>query len=467
MKKRVEFILNNSDISLEINPNISLLHLMRNDLGIKSAKIGCGEGECGSCTVIIGSFNDGNIEYKNVASCILPVGSISGKHIVTVEGLNQLELSPVQKALIDEGAIQCGFCIPGFVVSLTSFFLNGKEKTVENIIDSIDGNICRCTGYFPIKRAAENLFKKFSGSCGSLEELVKERIIPPYFLTIPSRIKDIKQSDIVNSPDAESGIVAGGTDLYVGNAGFSSLKNFLDLDEPESKINEDGDFILIDSKSSTEEIRDSSLIQKYIPGLKDYFTLISSEIIRNRATLGGNIANASPIGDLSIFFLAFDSYLLIESPAGERKIELKDFFIDYKKTDLRKNEVIKTLMFKKPGSSEFFNFEKVSRRKHLDIASCNSAIKLKIDDGSIVLCSLSAGGVAPVPLSLNKSAEKIIGKSVNTDTVSILLNEVDKNISPISDIRGSDIYKRELLKRLIISHFAVLFPEEFDPERLL
>lgn len=461
---KINFILNNEELNIDLDPLFPVLRFLREEKGLSSVKTGCGEGECGACTVILGSLDNGKLNYKNVASCLLPVGELNGKHLVTLEGVNGPELSPVQKAFVDEGAIQCGFCTPGFIMSITGFLLSSKALTKENIINSIDGNICRCTGYYSIRRATEKILSDVISGIDKknrISSLANLSVIPEYFSSIQQRLNILKNnivnSSIIKKSPEDTLYIAGGTDLLVSGPEKSGpdVRFISDL-KNSSEITEDSNFIYIGAGSTVEDIIDSETLNKHIPGISDFMYLISSQIIRNTATLGGNIVNASPIGDLSVFFMALDPVLDIRSGDGVREVFLKDFFKDYKVMDLEPGEMILKMKIPVYPGKRFFNFEKVSRRKYLDIASCNSASCFYLDGNVIKKCELSAGGVAPVPLYMEKSSTWLTGKEVSEETMNRVIEVAMDEVSPISDVRGSSDYKRELLRRLIKAHFVKL-----------
>ncbi len=461
---KINFILNDEELTVDLDPLFPTLRFLREEKGLSSVKTGCGEGECGACTVILGSLDNGKLKYRNVASCLLPAGELDGKHLVTLEGINMTELSPVQKAFVDEGAIQCGFCTPGFIMSITGFLLSSKDLTKENILNAIDGNICRCTGYYSIKRATEKILLAAESGFDKedrINSLAELSIIPEYFGSVKRRLNKIKnnseKSSIITDPREAPVFLAGGTDLLVSGPGRPGPEVRLISDiENISEIFEDNNFIHVGAGSTVEDIIDSEILNEYVPGISDFMYLISSQIIRNTATLGGNIANASPIGDLSVLFLVLDAVLDIKSENGVREVLLRDFFKDYKVMDLEAGELILKMRVPKYSENRFFNFEKVSRRKYLDIASCNSASSFCLDGDVIKRCDLSAGGVAAVPLFLKESSSYLTGRKIGEETMNSVIEVAMDEISPISDVRGSSDYKRELLRRLIKAHFVKL-----------
>jgi len=217
----IRFILNNEVIHTDANAGITLLDFIREYQQLKGTKIGCREGDCGACTVLVGEFNGDKVSYQSNTSCISPLGNANGKHIVTVEGINlPSTLNVVQQAMTDNYATQCGFCTPGFVVSMTGYALDKRDGALSTCNDGISGNICRCTGYKSIEKAGLLIEKKLKEQEGnnSIAWLIKEGFIPDYFETIPQRLKELE----IQSVAGEGVVVANGTDLYVRNADLLS-----------------------------------------------------------------------------------------------------------------------------------------------------------------------------------------------------------------------------------------------------
>ena len=465
----IKFILNNKLVCSEKPGGTSLLDFIRYEMDLPGTKVGCREGDCGACTVLEGSVENGKTIYKSINSCLSPLVNANGKHIVTIEGINMENLSPVQKAFRDNSATQCGFCTPGFVMSLTAYMFSGEQPNKERAIASLSGNLCRCTGYKSIEKAAHEISGLLAGKDTSdpVTWLISKKYIPEYFSGISEKLMSLKIEPEVS--EKNSVFIAGGTDLMVGKADELAEVNVRTLigRKSLSGIKVKHRKCIIGATSTMSEIAQSNIIKEIIPELDSYFKLISSEPIRNMATIGGNIVNASPIGDLTIIFLALNSEIVIEGSKGEKSISLKDFFLGYKKLKIKKGEVVKSINFTLPSKPLLFNFEKVSKRRHLDIASVNSAIWLKMEDNKIDECSLSAGGVSPIPLLLTKTSEFLIGKAISAKTV-IEANEImQKEISPISDIRGSKEYKRLLLRQLFFGHFIKLFPWKVNLSEIL
>lgn len=452
----IQFILNNKTIITEQPASSILLDFIRYEQHLKGTKSGCREGDCGACTVLVGTLTNGTVNYKSMASCLTPLGNVAGKHVVTVEGLNtEKNLTPIQHALDEFAGTQCGFCTPGFVVSLTGHALSNDFGKYDEAVNSVAGNICRCTGYKSIERAVNDISKGLKATdSNSLDWLIKHKYLPEYFSDTANRLANI---DMNKLPKGEK-IIGGGTDLYVQKADEMSDSNasFVLSYDKLKEISEKNEIITVGAAVTTNEIMHSEIFNKYFPKIKTWFKLISSEQIRNAGTIAGNFVNASPIGDLSVFFLALNAELIIKNTKDtERNIDLKYFFKDYKKIDLQEDEIIKELRFKIPDKNFNVNFEKVSKRTYLDIASVNTAVSYKLANDVIEDIHISAGGIAPVPKYFEKTREFLKGKYLNKTNLQqasdILLSEV----SPISDIRGSKEYKTLLLKQLFFTHFEV------------
>jgi xanthine dehydrogenase small subunit len=377
--------------------------------------------------------------------------------------------------MVDESGTQCGFCTVGFVMSLTGFCVDGTAKTPEMAVSEIDGNICRCTGYKSIERAAEQV-------CRQLTENGKQSV-PEYFSEIPKRLSELNGS----APQAETRavaslpFVAGGTDVYVQKPDVltETDSRHLFYDDDLRSIRDLGDTIEIGASVTVTDLLESPVMQSIFPDLYKHLKLVSSTPIRNMATLAGNFVNASPIGDMTVWFLALNSDIVLSSG---REMLLRKLFLDYKKLDKSDDEFITAVKFKKPGSNFAFNFEKVCKRTYLDIATVNTAASFKIEslpgkswvppalreelthphkprpvDYFIIDAHVAAGGVAPVPLYLKETSSFLVGRHANAETIEIANEIMQAEISPISDVRGSEEYKRLLLKQLFTAHFVELF----------
>ncbi|MEP6944554.1 MAG: FAD binding domain-containing protein [Acidobacteriota bacterium] len=501
----INFILNEQDISTDLPSGTTVLDLVRYQQNLKGTKIGCREGDCGACTTMVGELIDGEVRYRTMTSCLMPIANAAGKHIVTVEGINPSDggLTPVQQAMVDSSGTQCGFCTVGFVMSLTGFCVDGTAKTPDMAVSAIDGNICRCTGYKSIERAACSISEQLAISgqpetytpAAILSSAIEKKMVPAYFGNIKTRLQTIKgQTEAFDSAVSGAVFVGGGTDLYVQRhdaMAEAAAANLFDNGELRG-VRDSGTHVEIGGSATVTDLLESPLMNAIFPDLYKHLKLVSSTPIRNMATLAGNFINASPIGDMTVWFLALDAKITLgtqaPSPApsqsdgnNARTIPLRDLYLGYKQLAKSPDEYISSIRFRKPAGDFRFNFEKVCKRTYLDIATVNTAISLTvkstpgegwvppalsepgaISTGPMVMhkiesAHVAAGGVGPIPLYLLKTSEFLVGKTVSEDTISQANEIMHSEISPISDVRGTESYKRLLLKQLFQAHFVEIF----------
>ncbi|HQZ51616.1 MAG TPA: FAD binding domain-containing protein, partial [Chitinophagaceae bacterium] len=337
----------------------------------------------------------------------------------------------------------------------------------ENAIAAVDGNICRCTGYKSIERAANKIaaIVKEKKEADAISFVTKHKILPEYFSEIKERLMSLKNvaAPIHHSP-LTTHLIAGGTDLYVQKQEemvYADSRYVFDHPELNS-INREGNKCILGSSVTVSDLMASPIINEAFPLFQQYAKLISSTPIRNMATIAGNFINASPIGDFTIFFLALDAQLILSDGKIKRELPLRKLYKGYKDLDKRKEEHIEQIWFELPDKNSYFNFEKVSKRTHLDIASVNTAIHLRMNGEAIKEASLSAGGVGPVPMFLKKTSGFLIGKKVNDKIIEEIIRIMQSEISPISDARGTAAYKTLLLGQLIKSHFINISKESHE-----
>lgn len=473
----IKFVCNNKDIILETAPGVPALDIIRDSIGFSGCREGCREGECGACTVLVGELINGDrVSYKAAASCLIPAAEINRKHIVSVEGIFTDMLSPQQEYFIDAHASQCGFCTPGFLVSLTGFFFNSRDLSEKDALVSIDGNICRCTGYNSIKRAVRKMTDHYRPLLDRkkprLDQLVSWRIVPEYFRAIPLRLEQLGGNGGGNKDKMafdDKLVISGGTDLYIqqghkleNNENLYLLSGRRDLDF----ISVDGRKIRIGGGASVDKFRNNPQANSLIPSLKEDLLLVSSSILRSRAGIAGNIVNASPIADLVIYLLPFRPLLEISDGKKPRSVRLDEFYRGYKEIDLEKNEIITAISFDVPENC-VYSFRKVSRRKILDIASVNSAFCLVRNGDRADYLQISAGGIAPIPKSFSKACSRYTGSGISKTLVKMIIDEILEEISPIDDVRGSAQYKKRLFINQLIDHFSSAVPELINAEDLV
>lgn len=487
----IKFILNNDDISTDLHTGTTVLDFVRYHKNLKGTKIGCREGDCGACTVLVGELVEGRVRYRSMTSCLMPLANAAGKHIVTIEGVNPADgtLTPVQQAMVDESGTQCGFCTVGFVMSLTGFCIDFTAKTEEMAVGSVDGNICRCTGYKSIERAACNLSRQLAEG--------GRPFVPEYFSGIAEQLRTLNASNPKSAIRNPQSVVAGGTDVYV-----QKPEELTETDSAHVFYNDAlrviidrGAFVELGASVTVTDLLESPVMQSIFPDLYKHLKLVSSTPIRNMATLAGNFVNASPIGDMTVWFLALDADAVFNNG---RDMPLRKLYLDYKKLAKTDQEVIQSIRFRKPGNDFYFNFEKVCKRTFLDIASVNTAISVTVDalpgagwippalkdeggrmkdekslasgsslirhhsslqavDFTVIDAHVSIGGVAPIPLYLKETSEFLRGQPITAAMLEDANEILQAEISPISDVRGSAEYKRLLARQLFRAHFIEMF----------
>ncbi|HVF47743.1 MAG TPA: FAD binding domain-containing protein [Pyrinomonadaceae bacterium] len=522
----MRFILNDENIETDLPNGVTVLDFVRYSKNLKGTKIGCREGDCGACTMLVGELIEEKVRYRTMTSCLMPLANAAGKHIVSIEGINPADgsLTLVQQAMVEESGTQCGFCTVGFVMSLTGFCLDsvssprvssprvssphvskGSDTTIEAAISAIDGNICRCTGYKSIERAAcrvTGLLSEPPASAGGQFAEDEKALVPGYFGDIAARLKAISnttsgEAQRTGRPLTQAVLTGGGTDLYVQRPDDMAESGTTPLfyDKTLRGIRDTGEHIEIGGSVTVTDLLESPAMQSVFPDLYKHLKLVSSTPIRNMATLAGNFVNASPIGDMTVWFLALDAEIdLCTSPHvskdGKRTLPLKDLYLGYKQLAKAPGEIITTIRFRKPTGDFRFNFEKVSKRTYLDIATVNTALSLTVRsmpgqdwlptalseppasaggqelesragraevDYTIIDAHVSAGGVAPIPLYLKETSEFLRGKAVSEDTITAANEMMQSEIAPISDVRGTDQYKPLLVRQLFRAHFVEMF----------
>lgn len=465
MSAETHFLLNDRPVSTTEPAGLLVLDYLRRRERLTGTKEGCKEGDCGACTVLIGELDGEGVAYKPVTSCLMPLGELRGKHLVTIEGLNRRGLSPVQQAIVEEGASQCGFCTPGIVVSLTGRLMRKDARLDSGAVKTaLSGHLCRCTGYRSLKAAGVAAYGQVGDDTG-VEALVARGILPEPFLQAPARLRELAEKPCPEAPaEAPAFVVAGGTDLYVqrGEEIPDAPIDVLNLHPQMKGIERRNGHLRVGALTTFEEFAQHPEVRKRIEGIEDYMFLIASWQIRNRATLGGNVINASPIGDMTVLLLALDSRLVLTGGGPSRTVPMRSFYKGYKVLDLAPGEILTEILIPETGAATRVGWEKVSKRKCLDIATVNSAIEIRVDGGRIAEAGLAVGGVAPIPLALSATSEHLRGRPLDRATVEGALAVAQSEISPISDVRGSADYKRLLTRQLLIAHFTRLFPDEFS-----
>lgn len=524
----IRFLCNDQAIETFESPTLLVLDFLRQKQRLVGTKEGCKEGDCGACGVLLGEEDQGKIRYLPMTSCLIPLGDLQGKHLVTIEGLNlpHRALNPVQDAVASEGGTQCGFCTPGIIVSMTWLLLTeDREPTLDAFKRALSGHLCRCTGYGSLIRASQRLIQDFrqGGRHAALWQapdriaaLIDAKMLPSYFASIPQRLRELAASSASPTHSglaaaatsglaaaatsglaaattsglavaATSGLaaaatsgpsvshpppifLAGGTDLYVqkGEHLPEATAELLNAYPQMRGIREEAGTLYVGALTTFEDFGLSPLIRTLIPRIDEYLWLIASLQIRTRATLGGNIINASPIGDITNLLLALNSSLILAHGSQTRIVAMRDFFKGYKTLDRLPSEILTEIVIPAFEDGTHVHFEKVSKRTCLDIATVNASVRITVDPSDTIRdLHIALGGVAPIPLYLRKTPAALLGQPLHPDTLRRALPLVQTEIAPISDVRGSAEYKRLLAHQLLLAAFAEIFPTRISAEDLV
>ncbi len=463
-KTEITLYLNGKKVSILADPMQRTVDFLRSDLHLTGTKEGCGDGDCGACTVALGAWEEGTFVYRAVASCLLPVAKLQGKSLVTVEGLASMgALHCIQEAIIDTHGAQCGFCSPGFIMSFFALFAMKAIPTIEDVEIALQGNICRCTGYEGIRGAALKMIG-YQGKAQFVPDQIREceekvrslshKVDSKHYIT-PMDKKALLQA---LSTRAEATLVSGLTDLAVAyhNKGKQPT-SIIDLShlEDSKKIYVDDSGLHIGASVPLERLVSDETVLATLPECAKLKKMMASKQIRNVATLGGNIANASPIGDSLVMLAAANAIVISLDPQGEmHERPLRSFYTAYKQTLMGEHEVILEVLVPPLPPDSCLTFQKTGKRSAVDIATVNSASLMVHSGKTIERWELCFGGVGPTIILLDLAKEQI---SVDTsiETIQELASHIAESMNPISDIRGSASYRSHLVASHILSHFLV------------
>ena len=460
----IQFLLNNKIYKIKNpDPNKTILSYVRDDLKKTGTKEGCAEGGCGACTIVLGELNKNKIIYKAINACISFLPILNGKQLILVEDLtNDNKLHPVQEAMVKFHGSQCGFCTPGFTMSLFSMHKNFKSINNQVIDEALSGNLCRCTGYRPIIDAAKSLnnkkdqdqFKKNKNQTISLLRKIKNVDLEinnrgkKYFA--PKTITNLKKI-LKKFPNAK--ILSGGTDLSLEVTKLrKELKTIISLNSIE-KLN----FIKktknsLEIGATTPLIDFQNFIKKYYEDFYDILKRYGSLQIRNVGTIAGNIATASPIGDALPLLLTLDAKIVIQGLKQTKVFSLNEFFISYRKTKLKKGEFIYSI--KIPiNKNKIFKAYKISKRFDDDISSVCGSFSFLINKNKITKVAIAYGGMSEIPKRAITIEKKLINSEFSENTFSKAVNLINKDFSPLDDMRASKNYRINVAKNLLLKAF--------------
>ncbi len=459
----IRFLLGTTPIEVSCaEPTMTVLQYLRQQR-MTGTKEGCAEGDCGACTVVIGSQQKGKMQYEAVNSCIMFIPFLHAKQLITVEHLcdHNGQMHPVQQAMVDEHGSQCGFCTPGFVMSMFAMVHNRVNSNKASIDNAIAGNLCRCTGYAPIVSAARKVLSvevedKFNQrqdeTIEQLENLNAGKAVCAgsqgklYFA--PSTTEELAQ---VLAQRPQSRIVAGATDvgLWVTKQGrdLGTIVNISAIDSLKQLTVEAN---AIHIGASVTVARAMEPFAEHYPAMRQLFERFGSVQIRNLATIGGNVANGSPIGDTLPALVALDAKLIITSQSGSREISAEEFFIDYGVQDLKPGEFLSKVIVPLPVAQQYFRIYKLSKRYHQDISAvCGAFSIVRGQAGGIKSARVCFGGMAPTPRRAFNCERVIVREGLTKKGIECARSALQEDYSAISDFRGSAQYRMRVAGNLV------------------
>lgn len=457
----IQFLMNGRIHTENLPDDTTVLQYLRRDAGRCGTKEGCASGDCGACTVVLAEPQGDTLSYRTVNACLTFMPAVHGKQLITVEDLKHRgELHHVQQAMVDNHASQCGFCTPGFVMSL--FALEKQKQTfdVAHTQHALSGNLCRCTGYRPIMAAAQavcELPQTDQFDADAPHTLEKLRAMP----TTEQPVSIVQLAErYLQAPDSR--LVAGGTDLALEvTQRYQRIPKLISLSHVEAlkEITLTGQTIHIGAAAPLSDCL--PVLHREFPEFGELLERFASQQIRNQGTFGGNIANGSPIGDGGPVLLALGASLLLRRGTDQRELPLDQFYLGYRKTALQPGEFIEQIRIPRvTGAARQLRVYKVSKRLEDDISAVCAALQIEIEHGVVVHARIAFGGMAEVAKRATRCEEKLIGQPWQTAAVEQACQALEADFTPISDFRASREYRMQVAKNLLRRcHIEMTSPE--------
>jgi len=456
----------------DVDPNRTLLDYLRYEARRTGTKEGCGEGDCGACSVVIGSLKGGALHFEAVNACIVFLPTLDGKLILTVEDLVRPDgtLHAVQQATADLQGSQCGFCTPGFVMTIFAYIRSGGGPDLDQINEALAGNLCRCTGYGPLIDAVRQAISEHADdTLLALEEDWKKQLVHmarPSTMSLSWTCPDTGDIRHYSAPKTKAALaeifaahpdailLAGGTDV-----GLWVTKQLRHLDRviylgqitEMAQISENKDHLEIGAGVSFANAL--PVLAKYYPDLGEVIRRLGSTQIRNRATIGGNIANGSPIGDSMPVLIALRAEIILQSVNGCRRLPLENYFIRYGKQNRAMGEFIAAIHIPYLARDQHFRAYKISKRFDQDISAVCGAISVTLKDGVITSARLAFGGVAATPRRARLTEKALIGAKWQEKSLRAAMSVLAKDITPISDMRASAAYRLKVAQNMLLKAY--------------
>ena len=468
MSQSISFVLDGSVETIDFRasqftPTTTVLQLLRNHPRHKGVKEGCAEGDCGACTVVLGEIEPGgNLRYRAVDSCLVFLPMIHGKQLITVENLKDAEgtLHAVQEAMVDTDGSQCGYCTPGFIMSL--FALYRDQDTVDRpaIDDALTGNLCRCTGYRPIVEAAAKSCSSKRADHFTASESATMRLLKSisrkavYLQTSPQSYylpETLKEALDYKKSNPSIMVITGGTDVALRvTKQHELLSSILDLSHiDELRTVHEGEELHIGASTSLTDVL--AVAKGRLPAMYSMLSVFGSRQIRNCATLGGNLGSASPIGDTIPVLMAYDARIVLQSSRGSREVPVREFITGYRKTVCEEDELITRVVFPVVSDGTIVKAYKVSKRKDLDISTLNGGFCVELDgEQHVKEIVLAFGGMAAQVQRASKTEAFLQGKKWIRENIEEAMLLLEKEFSPLSDVRGGATFRRVAARNLLL-----------------
>lgn len=464
----IQFLLNDRPVSVDgLSPNTTLLQYLREKARLTGAKEGCAEGDCGACSVV---FLDEDLEgrplFRTINSCLILLPMVHGRKVYTVESLaRNSRLHPVQGAMVETSGSQCGFCTPGFIMSLfEASYRNSLEPW--QLDEQICGNLCRCTGYRSIREALEataggSTVDEFSSQ---LEEPLPALPTLDYSFQEEQFLRPTSLDELWTFWSHNPGalLINGGTDLSLAiTVDHQRLPRLISLEGIEAlkTIESLEKGWRLGAGVPLTDLQDWA--EDHCPVLFRMLRFFASRQIKHRATLGGNLANASPVGDTPPVLLALDASLELQSPRGQRILPIAEFFLSYRQTALATDEIITAVVLPSTPENSRLGSYKVSKRRELDISTVCAAFRVEVKDGLIGAARLAYGGMAAIPCRAYRAEAALEGQVWSQESFAQAAECLERDFKPISDLRASAWYRMTLAKNLLRGFFEECQDETF------